>query len=1067
MFELYLPLFPSSYLSHSVITTVWIGIWVVSFFNLRYGWVFTGLIVPGYLTPLLLIKPMSVGVILFESVLTYLLVYVLSEFAARRGLWTNFFGRDRFFMILLASVGVRLFFDAWTLPWFTGYVQNVYGINLNYEDGFHSFGLIVVALIANQLWKPGLYRGLTQALVTIGITYLITRYVFVEYTNFSLSNIGYLYEDIASSILASPKSYIILIVTALIASRMNLFYGWEFNGILVPSLLALQWYQPSKILASFLEAYIILGLSMLVLRLPVFQHFSVEGARKILLFFNVSFVYKVILSFVVVYFFPESKVSDYFAFGYLLSTLIAIKMYDKVNMALFTRVTLQTSLVSIIIATAIGYFLTVLPDSTYSYVDRGKDTQAIAGHQSDKKIIEYIESKKVNLYGRGEQTVFQNPTATELETFRQALRLIDDGYLRHEQEIHRLLESLHYHLEVVEGHYVVLTQEKEYYGWGMYVIDMEQTGHHVIELPSPLETWDILESAVILMKLSGAKVMAISGVPFDLDGVLSASQFNSYYSLFHTFHKHYARDSVVQVRALNPRIQGSYVTEAASKEETSSLLFVKGYLPTELNLGRLKELLEKLDVQWNDETEFSIQKESMTDGFSELYLSAVDRRNLMASRLMFEEEKFGEEVSISSIEGLLQSWLLEKKLEIAEKESELYVSPTAAELLFFDNVILKPLFETLQHYQSREVEREALKIELLSVAFAAYSLGYKLTLYTDTSSKQHYVILHEPAGKYKRYWGTYVFRIGEARRIMVQAPRPFYESQTFEYALELFEKMGAQVLLLNGAHPLANADKSADVMLFENKANIFNLVSQVVFRQSGTATMNALQVRGMQQFGESGYTPAVLAFGTAIEGINADQRFIYTYLEKYIDVTVNEGDAYSAGYGALALQSFYLDQALSGTFNILWLPYTIRSQYRQLSQNDIIEQQFRSLGITALKMPFSHIAVQPSRTEESGCYTWLFNHAQHYLDSRDVTELAALKAYQGIAVKLLIDSNNNQPYMLLENSKTGATIGVLKLNSQPPYRVENLRRLDLLSEVIEAFSLNMNAILRMDTACEN
>ena len=94
MTELYLPILPSSYLSYSVITTVLIGIWVVVFFNLRFGWIFSGLIVPGYLTPLLLIKPLSVGVIIFEAIVVYLLVYVISDVAAKRGLWTNFFGRD-------------------------------------------------------------------------------------------------------------------------------------------------------------------------------------------------------------------------------------------------------------------------------------------------------------------------------------------------------------------------------------------------------------------------------------------------------------------------------------------------------------------------------------------------------------------------------------------------------------------------------------------------------------------------------------------------------------------------------------------------------------------------------------------------------------------------------------------------------------------------------------------------------------------------------------------------------------------------------------------------------------
>jgi len=52
----------------------------------------------------------------------------------------------------------------------------------------------------------------------------------MEYTNFTISNLSYVYEDIAASMLASPKAYIILITTSFVASRMNLLYGWEFSG---------------------------------------------------------------------------------------------------------------------------------------------------------------------------------------------------------------------------------------------------------------------------------------------------------------------------------------------------------------------------------------------------------------------------------------------------------------------------------------------------------------------------------------------------------------------------------------------------------------------------------------------------------------------------------------------------------------------------------------------------------------------------------------------------------------------------------------------------------------------
>ena len=68
-----LPIFPEGGLASSVITTVWVGVFVVCFFNLRFGWVLSGLVVPGYLVPLVILKPLAAGVIVVEAIITYLL----------------------------------------------------------------------------------------------------------------------------------------------------------------------------------------------------------------------------------------------------------------------------------------------------------------------------------------------------------------------------------------------------------------------------------------------------------------------------------------------------------------------------------------------------------------------------------------------------------------------------------------------------------------------------------------------------------------------------------------------------------------------------------------------------------------------------------------------------------------------------------------------------------------------------------------------------------------------------------------------------------------------------------
>jgi len=102
--DIFLNIFPPGSLSASVVTTVWVGIFVSAFFNLRFGWSMSGLVVPGYLVPLLIIKPWSAGVVIIEGVLAYFIVLWVFEYLSRLGLWNSVFGRDRFFALLLTSL---------------------------------------------------------------------------------------------------------------------------------------------------------------------------------------------------------------------------------------------------------------------------------------------------------------------------------------------------------------------------------------------------------------------------------------------------------------------------------------------------------------------------------------------------------------------------------------------------------------------------------------------------------------------------------------------------------------------------------------------------------------------------------------------------------------------------------------------------------------------------------------------------------------------------------------------------------------------------------------------------
>ncbi|MEI6057147.1 MAG: poly-gamma-glutamate biosynthesis protein PgsC/CapC [Lentisphaerota bacterium] len=365
-------IFPESSLAVSLITTIWVGLFVISFFNLRLGWNISGLIVPGYLVPLIILKPWSAVAIIIEAVFTYLAVKGFSKLGEKTGLWSELFGRDRFFAMLLVSVAARLLFDESIFPCITAILSQHFEIDFLYRDGLYSIGLVIVALTANQFWTSGLRRGSFQLIITLVVTFLIVKYILIGLTNFRLSEVANLYENLATSILASPKAYIILITTAFIASRMSSTYGWEFSGIAIPALLALLWYYPWEIFISIAEAVIIYFIAVLILKTKFMSNFPMEGSRKILFFFNISFFYKLALGFLLPLFIIDISPTDYFGFGYMLTSLIAVKMYEKEFGARIIGSTIFTSGISVILATLIGFALTFVehrpdfPDTVFS-----------------------------------------------------------------------------------------------------------------------------------------------------------------------------------------------------------------------------------------------------------------------------------------------------------------------------------------------------------------------------------------------------------------------------------------------------------------------------------------------------------------------------------------------------------------------------------------------------------------------------------------------------------------------------------------------------------------------------
>jgi len=1027
-----LNIFPEGSLASSVTTTVFIGVIVSVFFNLRFGWVLSGLVVPGYLVPILIVKPWAGFVIFMESVVTYLIVVGFSEYLSRPLKLTNLFGRDRFFAFLIFSMFVRILFDVFLLPYIGEFLNNRFYLNFDYRNNLHSFGLIIVALMANQYWKPGLIKGLIPQLITIGVTYLIVKYPLMEHTNFSISNISYIYEDIATSILASPKSYIILITTSLIASRMNLQYGWEYSGILIPSLLALLWYNPQKIVATMLESLIILQLGRLVLKMPLFKGITIEKGRKILLFFTISFIYKYIISYLIIYLIPGEKISDYYGFGYLLPTLVAIKMHDKDITIKVTRSVVQTSFVAVIIASIIGYSLTFL-NLPFFHAEAPIKEKRIRIIREGKGLFDMVREEKVRIYQSVRMTTLSPPTPKETEIFKDAIRSLmnytrtrEDSYL---QKAQGLFSRIGYNIHILKDGYLYIRQDETNLGWGTYILN---TGLHeglIIEVPIPIDEWGSLEAGARLFKSLNAYAMAIGGISIKTPEGKTHNPLIRYDSIFQAFHRLMAHRNVLQVRAYNletvrwvtgerPEIRGIEI------KEPESLLLVRSDLPKGLDLSTLRSLIGEMKVEWGKTPFRNTQRDSVTSGFAELFLKREDIKELLF-KPVYARYEVPVTVRAQRIDGYLQDWLLRSKELIAEKGSNLYRKATLEELLFMDEEILTPLIRNSQReYIGGEWTDKGLE-ELRIMASASAMLGYKIILYKDRISGEDFIILVEDETlKDRRYWGTYVFRLGESNNYIIQIPRPIFELNVFEYGVSLFARLKAKALLIGGTHPYANHDLSSDLINMDNKENLFNLVNQVLLREFREEAFVSLQCRalGLRPGRKLPGEDVLLTFDSGITERNhlspLDKRLIDIIEEDGLRVGFVDGREETSGYEASFTPSlFYIDQTLNKEFAILWLSPSVRTAYRQQTENRWQNAQFKAVKIPTTEVDlYTYILNSRFIGDSSTLPSDIIQMIRRYAETQDIIELYSIKSKaKSFRLRRVIDINTKQSFLFVYN----------------------------------------------------
>lgn len=579
------PLFPENGLANSVIPPVLVGLMFSAFFAETLGWNFSGLIVPGYLAPILVVKPFSGLVIIAEALLTYIILRILADGFSRLGIWTRFFGQDAFFALLCISILVKCTVEGPLQPLIGGALGQVFPGDFDFRNELHSTGLIVVPLMANIFWRHGLRKNLLPTLTNILLTFLFLKYILIPHTNFSVNRFELMYSKMALNFEESARFYVILLIGAAMASHNKYKFGWSYHGMLIPALLGIAWLTPLKILTTFVEAICILTIGLLIVKSRFMRNLTMEGPRKLLLLFTIGFCLKMMVGFALQESTPGFSAMDIYGFAYILPALLAIEMWPGRKVLQVSRVTLQTSFLAAVFGILICTGLQTLSPATFQQEEQ-LDPPPVYTEQTRIDSVTEELSVWINreVPRRTNWGVHHDGLSTKsLKMFDELLLTPLMGILSSEMIDNTMLEGIDKILKRTgfqlirlsdpsdNSQYWILSEIPPIHYRGVYVFRTGLSNPMTIQVAQPRSEFGTLPIGLHLFRAHNARALLISGTSrrkrfaeFDI------THLNNRKNLFQLVHQVMHRENIETAPVLSIQIRGAADLEATGADAVLS-----------------------------------------------------------------------------------------------------------------------------------------------------------------------------------------------------------------------------------------------------------------------------------------------------------------------------------------------------------------------------------------------------------------------------------------------------------------------------------------------------------------
>lgn len=756
------PVFPENGLANSVIPPVLAGLTFSTFFVETLGWNFSGLIVPGYLAPILVVKPFSGIVIIAEALLTYIILRLLADGLSRFGIWTRFFGQDAFFALLCISILVKCTVEGPLQVTIGNLLNQVWPGEFDFRNELHSTGLIVVPLLANIFWRHGIRKNLLPTLTNILLTYMFLKFVLIPYTNFSVNKFELMYSKMAVNFEESARYYVILLIGAALANHNKYRYGWSYHGILIPALLGIAWLTPVKILTTFVEALCILAIGIRLVKSRLMRNRTIEGPRKLLLLFSIGFLLKMVTGFALQKSMPGFNAMDIYGFAYILPALLAMEMWPGRKVLQVARITLQTSFLAAIAGLAISTGLQALYPETFQAQSENRQESQISAENSK------IRDVNMNLaLWLSETTTHHSGWGNQYKNLSlKSLRMMDDSLLTplmhslaagditsSEPQMSRVLRRTGYELirltDPSDGQlYYILNESPSVNFRGTYIFRTGFSQPLAIQVPQPGSESGTLPIGFALFRDQRARALLLSGTSKRKDyaefDVTHLSYKRSLFQLAHqVIHREFASTDPIlslQVRgAADLGKAGMDVIISTGKENREDL-------SSNPRLNRLRDNLTwyGLGTRFFRGDEVDLQLSTHSNA-QQAYVETFNLGDFAVVwfdddfRKVFRDVEFSsrimESLGWTRSEGNLANWIMESFSEMPGDDPDT-ISPDVSQPDMGSDVFISSIKQELNEYA-----RTGNVIHLERLTATATDEGYNMQDYFDYPSGQHVLVM--------------------------------------------------------------------------------------------------------------------------------------------------------------------------------------------------------------------------------------------------------------------------------------------------------------------------------------